>query len=522
MARWMREPEPHELDDLSTQQYREIADGHDLDAWDVQQEGFSQLRDLAADLAVVCRDGVDRLREGWEGSGADSYLRAVGKVVAVLEELRDSAASNSTGMQEISVAARQARESAVELDAEDKDWKANPDQDDEQTLKLLRDKVREEAQDKAKATSETCSHLAGAYLQPPPEPLRVAADTGLSASAATTTADAAAGAAPLNSEAHEPGESTVAPVDAAASANAADLADAADPASTANTANATDPATEPAPDAAQTRPTLQSAASPTSTPGMAAVDPTPTPAAPPPDTPNPAPGGVGPMGPGGAVPPSGTAGGESGAANRQAQGAQFDATRQRPTSRMRSDASRQELLNRQEHGQWQRGDPDAERRAVDADPESPLAPADNTVVPSVITGGVPVEGPHDSGPVLTGVVYRHYPEYGEPEPASAQTFEEEYEDGSTAEVEYAGAGDTEHDLNREAAEPPQPPDTAQQDTTEAESERRLFTTLLKGKDFLEALRGLPSDKTKPFIAAQRALREAESADGESSAGGKPQ
>ncbi|MGH8791688.1 MAG: hypothetical protein ACRDXX_03475, partial [Stackebrandtia sp.] len=172
MARWMREAAPHDLDSLSTQQFREIADGHDLEKWDAQQEGFAQLRDLCDDLARGCRDGLERLREGWSGAGADGFARAFGAVVEVLEGLRDSAASNSTGMREISVVAREARQAAADLDEEDRDWRVNPDGDDEQTLSLLREKVREDARDKAKDASQTYRRLADSYLRPPPEPLR--------------------------------------------------------------------------------------------------------------------------------------------------------------------------------------------------------------------------------------------------------------------------------------------------------------------------------------------------------------
>ncbi|MGH8794560.1 MAG: hypothetical protein ACRDXX_18160, partial [Stackebrandtia sp.] len=205
---------------------------------------------------------------------------------------------------------------------------------------------------------------------------------------------------------------------------------------------------------------------------------------------------------------------EAGPADRRAQGVSFGEARHRPLSRMRSDASRQELLNRAQYGEPARVDPQEQRRAVDADPDSPLTPSDNTVVPGVITGGAP-EGPHDSGPVLTGTAYRHYPEYyePEPEPEEQEVYEEEYEDGSSVAVEYAPPpkDDAVDEPDPAPAENRSAVDRAE--AAESETESRLFATRLQGKDFLDALRNLPGGKAKEFIAAQRALREAEDAEG---------
>ena len=336
---------PDPVDGLSTRQYHAIAHGNDEPTWNSQQQGFSDLRDLAERLRDGTSTHLNRLRDSWSGEGASALSAEIRKLIDVLERLRDSAASNSDGMREMAAVMARVRSEIDDLHHEDAEWRANPDGDDPETLAVMRESVRTDMRDTIKDAAEQHQHLAQSYLLEPPSIAGIDATT--------------------NHQLQDP----------------------------ARTHSAPDPA-----------------------------DPTPNPETPP-EPPMP----LLPM-----EPAAATLDGATPAPD----GAVCPEVRHQPASPLRSDASRQGLLNQRRHDQRPPAPTRDRRRALlIEDDDSPFAPGDPTVVPPVISGGVD-PGPHGSGPVLTGTVHRQFPEYRDkPATPAPQT---ELEDGSSVSIQFGG------------------------------------------------------------------------------------
>lgn len=501
--------------ELETWECLEVAQAHDLDLWNTQREGMERLRDASAEIAEILGSRMQQLLAHWSGSTSREFSAEVDELTTLLEQLRDSAASNAAGMGEIAGVAETSAEKASHSDQEDLLWSQNSNEDSESFVDSARADVRSEAMRTLQESGQTYQSIAAEHLAPPPPPPRLlqaeassSSENGEAARVPATSpqpgadSDAAAASPPSAPSSMNEGaalrESEMEEPPAAESSAGASVAEE----QRQNVSNESEHpargrAEVSAPElgadsAASGGPQLQSAAH-TAAPAEAQVRPTAVAA----DAPPPAGGGGGgmPMSPGGmGGGGAGGAGGSGGAAPRPA-GVVYGEQRLTHGSSLRSQASRQDQANRAEGLYMSRGDVDGERRAVHVDPDSPFAPSDNTVAPAVISGAAPV-GPHDAGPVITGG--------GIPEP-------EPIDDADWEDVDV----DPELDAEDPEVEPqphPQPePDgkseaVRQAEAAEEAAEKSLFTTMLSGKEYISALQSLPPEKMGEFIAAQRALR----------------